>query len=147
MMNLPLGVVVEGSVAVLLLVTIGYCMILNRRLKKLHADRETLRKMVLDLVKATDLANAAIRELKATALEADTTINARLEEAEKFDIDLRSQLASGKELIERIAKITSAAKVAVQQQPKPDDPRSSGERVQSALQQLAMRPRMRGNAA
>lgn len=146
MMNLPLGLVVEGSVAFLLVVTIGYCMILNRRLKKLHADRETLRKMVLDLVKATDLANAAIRELKSTAQEADTTINARLEEAEKVEMDLRSHLTSGKELIDRIAKITTAAKVAVPQ-PAPAEPRTSGERVQSALQQLAMRPRIRGNAA
>jgi hypothetical protein len=146
MFDLPLGLIVESSVAFLLLVTIGYCMVLNRRLKKLHADRDTMRKMVLDLVKATDLANTAIRELKATAQEADTTISARLEEAEKLEMGLRSQLNSGKELIDRIAKITSAAKVTVPQ-PAQAEPRTSGERVQSALQQLAMRPRMRGNAA
>jgi hypothetical protein len=146
MMELPLGLIVESSVAVLLLVTIGYCMILNRRLKKLHADRDTMRKMVLDLVKATDLANTAIRELKSTAQEADTTITARLGEAETLEMDLRSQLTAGKDLIDRIAKITSAAKVTVAQ-PAQADPRTSGERVQSALQQLAMRPRMRGNAA
>jgi hypothetical protein len=141
-MQLPLGIIVEGSVAVLLAVTIGYCMILNRRLKKLHADKDTLRKMVLDLVKATDLANSAIRELKTTALEADNTIAQRLDEAERFAIDLRSNISTGKELIERIARITSAAKPA-----SVAEPLSGTEKVQSALQQLAMRPRVRGNAA
>ena len=51
---------VETLVAILLATTIGYCVILNQRLKRLHADRDQLRKMVADLVQATTLANAAI---------------------------------------------------------------------------------------
>ena len=58
MFGIGLGMVVEASVAVLLAVTIGYCVILNARLKRLHADRETLQKMVGDLMQATALANA-----------------------------------------------------------------------------------------
>ena len=145
-MELPLGLIVEGSVAFLLVVTIGYCMVLNKRLKKLHADRDTLRKMVLDLVKATDLANAAVQELKGAAREADATLNARLEEAERFGLELKGQIVQGTSLIDRIAKITSAAKVAVAPAPAGDG-MAGGEKVQSALQQLAMRTRMRGNAA
>ena len=40
--GITLGMVVEGSVSFLLLVTIFYCTILNWRLKRLHTDRETL---------------------------------------------------------------------------------------------------------
>ena len=54
MFGLPLGLIVETAVAVLLALTIGYCVVLNHRLKRLHADRDTLRKMVADLVQATD---------------------------------------------------------------------------------------------
>ena len=57
MLGLSLGMVVESSVAVLLAVTIGYCMVFNRRLKRLHGDREALGKMVADLVQSTTLAN------------------------------------------------------------------------------------------
>ena len=56
MSGLSFGMIVEGSVSILLMVTIGYCVVLNSRLKRLHADRDTLRQMVTDLVQATDLA-------------------------------------------------------------------------------------------
>jgi hypothetical protein len=141
-MNLPLGLIVEGSVAILLAVTIGYCIVLNRRLQRLHSDRDTLRKMVLDLVSATELANAAIKEMKTTALDADTKLNARLEEAERFGVELANHVSAGTALVDRIAKITAAARMA-----QPLEPVGGTEKVQSALQQLAMRARTRGNAA
>ena len=37
-----LGIMIEGLVAILLMLTIGYCMLLNRRLKLLRADEELL---------------------------------------------------------------------------------------------------------
>jgi hypothetical protein len=143
MLGLPLGFVVEGAVAVLLVLTIGYCVVLNHRLKKLHADRELLGKMVTDLMQATGLANAAVQELKAAAVEADSTLNARLEEAEKFGMEFTNHIAAGQQLMDKIAKITAAARrdpmVAAEM---------SGEtnKAQSALQQLAMRARIRGAA-
>ena len=78
MLGMSMGLVVETAVAILLAVTIGYCVILNARLKRLHADRDTLQKMVGDLVQATALAKAAVMELKTAALEADTKLVARL---------------------------------------------------------------------
>ena len=73
------GLIVESMVAILLATTIGYCIILNQRLKRLHSDRDQLRKMVADLVQATSLANAAVTELKTAAVEADTVLQARLQ--------------------------------------------------------------------
>jgi len=151
-MGVSLGMVVEGSVAVLLAVTIGYCIILNGRLKRLHADRETLGKMVTDLMQATGLANAAIMELKTTALEADTRLSERLAQAEAFEGELAEQVATGSQLIEKIARITAAAKTQPLPEAKPEpakpvaviEPQS---RLHSALQQLAMRPGIGGKAA
>lgn len=143
MFGLSLGIIVEGLVAVLLATTIGYCVILNNRLKRLHADRDTLRKMVSDLVDATTLANAAVQELKTAATEAETVLEARLEEAEKFGIELANHVTAGQQLMDKITKITSVARNA---QPL-DDRMAEPSKAQSALQQLSMRPRMRGNAA
>jgi hypothetical protein len=143
MFGLSLGIVVEFSVAVLLATTIGYCVILNQKLQRLHSDRDTLRKMIGDLVQATSLANAAVNELKTTALEADTQLNNRLVEAEEFAIELTAHLTSGQQLMDKIAKITSLAR---NNQPL-EDKFAEPNKVQSALSQLAMRPRIRGNAA
>lgn len=159
MFGIGLGMVVEASVAVLLAVTIGYCVILNGRLKRLHADRETLQKMVSDLVQATALANAAVMELKTAALEADTKLVARLEEAARFDGTLTQSVATGSQLIEKIARITAAARTQMQAEPMPAAPARAVEakpapanvepqsRLASALQQLAMRPGIGGRAA
>ena len=144
MFGLPLGFLVEGSVAVLLVVTLAYCFMLNERLKRLHNDRDLLQVMVADLIQATTLANSAIKDLKTTAVEADAILSARLEEAESFGIELANHINAGASLMERIAKITAIARHSQSiEQPVVEEPN----RVQSALQALQSRPRMRGQAA
>ncbi|HTN63216.1 MAG TPA: DUF6468 domain-containing protein [Devosia sp.] len=142
MFGLPLGFFVEAAVAVLLALTIGYCIVLNERLKRLHADRSVLQQMVADLVGATNLANQAIKELKVTAMDADLALNARLEEAERFGIELANHISAGTALMERIAKITSVVRHS-----QTIEPLEEPNKVQSALQQLNARVRVRGNAA
>lgn len=142
MFGLPLGFLVEGAVAILLALTIGYCVVLNGRLKRLHADKDVLRQMVADLVGATNLANQAIRELKQTAVEADLALNSRLEEAERFGVELANHVNAGTVLMDRIVKITSVARHS--QAIEPVEPPN---RMQSALEQLSTRVRTRGVAA
>jgi hypothetical protein len=146
MSGLPLGVVVEGAVAILLALTIGYCVVLNGRLKRLHADKDVLRQMVADLVGATNLANQAIKELKQTAVEADLALNARLEEAERFGIELANHVNAGTVLMDRIVKITSAARQSQAIEPV-ETAAPTTNKVQSALEQLSARVRTRGAAA
>lgn len=142
MFGLPLGLFVEGAVAILLALTIGYCIVLNQRLKRLHADKDVMRQMVADLVGATNLANQAIKELKQTAVEADLSLNSRLEEAERFGIELAHHVNAGTVLMERIAKITSVARHS-----QAIEPVEQPNKVQSALEQLSARVRTRGAAA
>lgn len=146
MFGLPLGFFVESAVAVLLLLTIGYCILLNSRLKRLHADRSVLQQMVADLVGATNLANQAIKELKTTAMDADLALNARLEEAERFGIELANHVSAGSMLMDRIAKITSIAR-NTQPIAAPVAEEPSNTKVHAALQQLNARARTRENAA
>ena len=42
-MSHSFGMVIESLVAVLLLLTIGYCMLLNKRLLRLKADEQSLK--------------------------------------------------------------------------------------------------------
>lgn len=143
------GLIVEGMVAILLATTIGYCIILNQRLKRLHSDRDQLRKMVADLVQATSLANAAVTELKTAAVEADTVLQDRLQEAEKFGIELANHVNAGQQIMDKIARITTTARSnsAAAPEPRAVEPRPAEGKLQSALQQLAMRPRINGSNA
>ncbi len=110
MSGLPMGFIIESIVAVLLALTIGYCVVLNRRLKLLHADRNTMRDMINDLMRATGMANGAIRELREVAIETDASLNARLEEAERFGMELANHVTAGQTVLEKISQITSAAR-------------------------------------
>lgn len=142
MQELSLGLVIEGAVALLLALTIGYCVVLNQRLKRLHADRDMLKHMIADLVGATNLANQAIKELKQSAVEADTMLTSRLDEAERFGVELANHVNSGSALIERISRIARAVREGGSIEPVQDT-----NKVHQALEQLAARARERGTAA
>ncbi|WP_404403230.1 DUF6468 domain-containing protein [Pelagibacterium halotolerans] len=140
MTGLPMGLIIEGAVAVLLATTIGYCVLLNRRLKKLHSDREALQQMIGDLVQATNMANGAIKGLKQTAIETDEMLNQKLNHAERFAIELANHVNSGQAVMDRISKITEAARGREPQ-------RGEGNRARSALETLAEHQRRRETAA
>ena len=153
MLGFSTGLFIESAVALLMALTLGYCVILNRRLVALHADREALKLMVGDLITATNLSNQAIKELKATAIEADMTLSSRLEEAERFGIQLANHINSGAAMMQRIVRLTNVARqhpvLAPVPVADPIDTMASGQpnKVRAALEQLSTRVRNRGVAA
>jgi hypothetical protein len=112
MMNLPLGLVIEGLVALLLLITIGYCMLLNSRLKRLRADEEGLRATIGELLTATEIAERAIQGLRTTSAECNASLGARLEEAEQVSDALSGKLNAADAVMQRIGKVASASGLA-----------------------------------
>jgi len=110
MSTMPVGLMIESLVAVLLLVTIGYCVILNKRLKRLRADEESLRATISELITASEIAERAIIGLKATAGEADRTLGERLVSAEQLSHTLSDQIRTGNAVLDRITQITAAAR-------------------------------------
>lgn len=154
MLGMSMGLVIEAAVAVLMALTLGYCVVLNRRLAHLHADREALKLMVGDLVTATNLANQAIKELKFTAVEADMTLSSRLEEAERFGIELANHVNAGAAMMQRIVRLTNVARqhpvLATPTQAAEQADRMDGKqpnKVRAALEQLSTRVSNRGVAA
>ncbi|MTH97627.1 DUF6468 domain-containing protein [Roseibium sp. RKSG952] len=110
MSTLPIGMMIEALVAVLLVVTIGYCWMLNNRLQRLRSDEQTLRATISELMTATEIAERAIIGLKATANEADETLGNRLQEAERMSLQLSEQLDEGDAVFDRISQIAVAAR-------------------------------------
>ncbi len=109
MTHLPLGLVIEGLVAGLLVLTIAYCAVLNRRLKRLRSDEEALRATISELITTTEIAERAILGLKTTAAECDQTIGQRMAQAERLSTELAAQLETGDTVLSRISQIAEAA--------------------------------------
>jgi hypothetical protein len=102
------GLIIELLVAILLAMTVGYCMTLNRRLKLLKADEHSLRATISELVTATEIAERAIAGLKVTVEECELGLGARLRSADRFTADLDRTIAGGKELLDRLSQIVAA---------------------------------------
>jgi len=105
-----IGIIIDGLVAILLMLTIGYCVMLNRRLKRLKADEQSLRATISELVTATEIAERAIGGLKLTVHECDAGLGERLRKAERVTIEIERTVAAGKELLGRLSQIVTAGR-------------------------------------
>ena len=109
-MSNALGLAIESLVAILLLLTISYCILLNSRLKRLKADEQALKATISELITATEIAERAIAGLKLTVRDCDQTLGERLRAAERFSGSIASQLKAGDEILKRLTQIAAAAK-------------------------------------
>jgi len=112
-MTNSVGQIIEGLVAILLVLTIGYCMMLNRRLKLLKADEHSLRATISELVTATEIAERAIAGLKLTVEDCELGLSSRLRSADRCTTDLDRGIAAGKELVGRLSLLASAGATGI----------------------------------
>ena len=110
MMNPFLGLVIESLVAVLLVITIGYCMLLNKRLQRLKADEHSLKAVIAELITATEIAERAIGGLKHTVRDVNETLGVRLDDANQMSEQLKKQLTEADHVVRRLSKIAIAAR-------------------------------------
>src|SRR5260370_23144331 len=109
-MSHSFGIVIESLVAVLLMLTIGYCMLLNARLQRLKADEHSLKAVIAELITATEIAERAIGGLKHTVRDVNEHLGSQLTAATQMSAHLKSQLAEGDGVIRRLTKIALAAR-------------------------------------
>jgi hypothetical protein len=112
-----LGIAIESLVAVLLILTIGYCMLLNKRLKRLKADEHSLKATIGELITATEIAERAIGGLKHTVRDVNENLGAQLASAEDMSQQLKKQLAEGEGVFRRLSKIAIAARPSIPLEP------------------------------
>lgn len=85
-----LGMIIEILVAMLLVMTISYCIVLNARLKALRADEHVLKATIGELLTATEIAERAIIGLKATTREAEQALTQKLRDAQTLRNELHA---------------------------------------------------------
>jgi ABC-type transporter Mla subunit MlaD len=150
-----LGIMIESLVAVLLMVTIGYCMLLNKRLKRLKADEHSLKATIAELITATEIAERAIGGLKHTVRDVNENLGAKLTAATEMSTQLKKQLGECDQVVRRLSRIASAARPATpapesgaEGEPAPVAAAGSNARaVAAAAQAFSERRRSNGLAA
>ena len=135
-MSNGLGLMIESLVAVLLLLTITFCIVLNGRLKKLKADEQALKGTISELITATEIAERAIAGLKMTVRDCDQNLSERLRAGDALAGELGRQLDGGRQVLAQLAQITLAAR-SPQSVPTPDAPQVSLPDAQATAQAAA----------
>jgi chromosome segregation ATPase len=135
--------VIESLVAVLLLLTIGYCMLLNKRLKRLKADEQSLKATIGELITATEIAERAIGGLKHTVRDVNENLGSQLNSAADMSRQLTKLVAEGDGVLRRITRIAVAARPAEPEPPK----LSAAKSIAAAAQAFSDRRRSDGLAA
>src|SRR5262249_694910 len=121
-MNHQLGLMIESLVAILLMVTVGYCMLLNKRLKRLRADEHSLKAVIGELVTATEIAERAIGGLKHAVRDVNENLGQQLTAATLMSDNLKRQLAECDHVVRRLAQIAVAPRPQQAGQPGPAAP-------------------------
>ena len=136
------GLIIECLVAVLLLLTISFCIVLNRRLKKLKADEQALKATISELITATEIAERAIAGLKMTVRDCDQNLSERLRVGDALAGELGRQLEGGRQVLAQLAQITLAARSA-HSAPVPEPPLPDAQATAQAAAAFAARTRRR----
>jgi len=138
------GLLIETMVSILLLLTILYCVRLNKQLRLFKADEQTLRATISELITATEIAERAIAGLKSTMHDGEHDLSGRLARVEQVSAELDAKLAAGEELLGRLGRIAGAARGATDNTAIPD-----AKTVAAAAQAFAARAQARlgGRAA
>src|SRR6185369_2013920 len=121
-MSHAVGIAIESLVAILLLLTIGYCILLNKRLQRLKADEHSLKATIGELITATEIAERAIGGLKHTVRDVNEHLGSQLTAATQMSAHLKQQLAEGDAVIRRLSKIAFAARPSSEPEaPQPEE--------------------------
>jgi uncharacterized protein DUF6468 len=132
------GFLVETMVSILLLLTILYCVRLNKQLRLLKADENSLRATISELVTATEIADRAIAGLKSMMQQGEQTLSQKLERGEALAAELDLHLSAGNQLLARLVRIAGVTR-PVGESPAVQDAKA----VAAAAQAFADRARTR----
>lgn len=139
------GFAIESLVAILLLLTILYCVRLNNQLRLLKADEQSLKATIGELVTATEIAERAIADLKITAGRTDQTLGAHLDKGEVLSAELERQIEAADALMRRLAGIVAVSRPSAppSEVSSPAEPQSDTSSMVAAAAAFAERARMR----
>ncbi len=136
----------DAVVALLLIATIGYSVLLNRRLATVRSDRDKFEALVRNLTAASQRAEAAVSSLRGTADELGRRLEKKVEEARGLADDLVYMIERGGSIADRLANQIRAGRDELKPDLRPEvkpavRPDANREhRVEPVQRQTAPRP-------
>lgn len=121
------SLLLEALLAVLLVATIGYAAMLDKRLRTLRQSRDEMQALIASFTAATAHAQAGLISLRETSQSSAEGLQSDIERAKALRDDLSFLLDRGNSLADRLEGGIGAARVAVKSQA----PRSDAARVKS----------------
>lgn len=113
MTGLPIGMAMELLVAVLLLVTIGYCVVVHGKLKWLKSDQAKLIQVIGELNAATAKAEHAVAALSTVSTGAEKTLQIQLERSRDVTSELSNAIVEAEHFLAKITQIVQAKEAAM----------------------------------
>jgi hypothetical protein len=107
-MTLNISLIVELGLSALLLATIIYCAILERRLSALRKGQDGLKDTIAKLIEAIVAAGSSMRMLKSAAAGAAEALDERIARGRGLADELSILSASGDRIAERMADRSTA---------------------------------------
>ena len=109
MLTMNLSLIVEIGLSVLLLATIVYCAILERKLSALRKGQDGLKDTIAKLNEAIVAAGSSMRMLKSAAAGAADALDERIARGRGLADELSILTASGDRIAERMADRSAAS--------------------------------------
>ncbi|WP_422363563.1 DUF6468 domain-containing protein [Pyruvatibacter mobilis] len=103
-----ISMMVELVVGVLLVATIAYCFVLDRRLKALRDGEGELRKIIVALDKATTRAQGAVTDLRVSCDGLTRDMDRDLKKARALADELAVMVEAGDHIAERLGSASNA---------------------------------------
>jgi phage shock protein A len=107
---MTISLIVELALSGLLLATIGYCAVLERRLSALRKGQDGLKETIGDLNTAIVNAGASMRALKAHAADAAENLDERLARARGLIDELSMLTSAGERIADRIDRTATTSR-------------------------------------
>lgn len=104
------GMVLDGLIVLLLVLTVGFAFVLNRRLATLRRAQGEFRELLSGFNEATERAQTGVFQLKAAAGEVGGKLRDSVEKARRAGDELSIMIDAGNRLAERLDSGISAAR-------------------------------------
>lgn len=121
MSSFSIGLAVELVVGVLLIATIAYCFILDRRLRTMREGENALREIVASLDRATTRAQGAISDLRANAGETTEMLGRDIKKARALADELALMIEAGDHIADRLGSLAGVDDAPAKRTPADDD--------------------------
>jgi hypothetical protein len=112
MLTMNISLIVELGLSGLLLATIIYCAILERRLSALRKGQDGLKDTIAKLNEAIVAAGSSMRMLKSTAAGAAEALDERISRGRSLADELSILTSSGDRIAERMADRSAASRAS-----------------------------------